>query len=72
MINAKNVRNFWICLDQTFQGLGMGKLFPVRESLESDIPAGDRNTAKPLLQCRLEPRTVETEALAVRQRMQLD
>jgi len=27
--------------------LGLGKLFPARESLISDIPAGDRNTAKP-------------------------
>jgi len=28
-------------------GLGLGKLFPAMESLVSDIPAGDRNTAKP-------------------------
>jgi len=27
--------------DQTFQGLGLGKLFPARESLVSDILAGD-------------------------------
>jgi len=28
-------------------GMGMGKLFLARESLVSDIPAGNRNTAKP-------------------------
>jgi len=28
-------------VDQTFQGLGLGQLFPARESLVSDIPAGD-------------------------------
>jgi len=27
-------------VDQTFQGLGLGKLFPARERLVSDIPAG--------------------------------
>jgi len=32
-------------LDQTF--LGLGKLFPARERLVSDIPAGDGNIAKP-------------------------
>jgi hypothetical protein len=32
---------------KTFLGPGMGKLFPARESLVSDIPAGDGNTAKP-------------------------
>ena len=36
-------QNFWICLDQTFLGLGLGKSFPARESLVSDIPAGDGN-----------------------------
>jgi len=38
----KNVRDSWICFDQTFLGLGL--LFPARESLVSDIPAGDGNT----------------------------
>ena len=37
-------------LYQTFLGLVLGKLFPARESLVSDIPAGDGNTAKPFLQ----------------------
>jgi hypothetical protein len=37
--------------DQTF--LGLGKLFMARESLVCDILAGDRNTAKLFLQCRL-------------------
>jgi len=41
------LRDSWICFDQTFLGLGLGKLFPARESLVSDIPAGDKNTAKP-------------------------
>jgi len=35
----------WICYGQTFLGLGLGKLFPARESLVSDIPARD---GKPL------------------------
>jgi len=35
----------WICFDQTFLGPGLGKLFPVRDSLVSDILAG--KTAKP-------------------------
>jgi len=34
--------------DQTFLGLELGKLFPARESLVSDIPAGDGNNAKPM------------------------
>ena len=37
------LRDSWIIFDQTFQGLGMGKLFPARESLVSDIPAGGGN-----------------------------
>ena len=42
----KNFRDSWIYFDQTL--LGLGKLFPARESLVgSDIPAGDGNTAKP-------------------------
>jgi len=32
---------------QTF--LGLGKLFPARESLVNDIPAVDENIAKPFL-----------------------
>jgi hypothetical protein len=31
---------------------GIIKLFPARESLASDIPAGDRKTANLFLQCR--------------------
>jgi len=38
-------------LDQTFLGLGQGKLFPARERLVSDIPAGDGNIANLSLQC---------------------
>ena len=33
--------------DQTSRGLGLGNLFPARESLVSDFQAGDGNTAKP-------------------------
>ena len=29
----KKLRDFWICLNQTFLGLGLGKLFTARESL---------------------------------------
>jgi len=36
---------------QTFLGLGMGKLFPARESLESVIPAGDGNIANIFFHC---------------------
>jgi len=39
----KSSRDSWICFDQTFLGLELGKLFPVRESLVSDILAGDGN-----------------------------
>jgi len=39
-------------LDRTFLGLGLGKLFPVRESLVSDIPAGDGNPLNLFLQCK--------------------
>jgi len=31
--------------------MGLGKLFPARESLVSDIPAGDGNTLNLVLQC---------------------
>jgi len=44
--SKKNLRDSWIFLDQTFLGLELGTLFPVRESLVSDIPAGDGNIAK--------------------------
>jgi len=47
----KNLRDSWIFVDQTFLGLGLGTLFPARESLVSDIPAGDGNIAKLFLQC---------------------
>jgi len=50
---TNNLRDSWICFDQTFLRLELGNLFPARESLESDIPAGDGNTAKSFfLQCR--------------------
>jgi len=44
----KNTR-FLDFFDQTFLGLGLGKLFLTRESLVSDIPAGDGNIAKPFM-----------------------
>jgi len=47
-----NLRDSLIFFDQTFLGPGLGKLFLARESLVSDIPAGDGNIAKPFLQCR--------------------
>jgi len=39
----KKLRDSWICFDQTFPGRGKGILFPARETLVSDIPAGDGN-----------------------------
>jgi len=36
---------------KTLQGLGLGKLFPARESLVSDILAGDRKSLNLYLQC---------------------
>jgi len=50
----KDLRDFWIFFDQTFLGLELGSLFPARESLVGDIPAGDGNIAKLVLQCTLE------------------
>jgi len=47
------LRDSWICFAQTFQGLGLGKLFPARESLVSNILAGDGNTAYLFLQCNV-------------------
>jgi len=47
----KKIRYSWICFEQTFLGQGLGKLFPARESLVSDIPAGDRNMRNVFLQC---------------------
>ena len=41
------LQDSWICFDQTLLGLGLGKLFLARESLVSDILAGDGNTEKP-------------------------
>ena len=38
---------FLDCFDHSFLGLGLDKILPARESLVSDIPAGDGNTAKP-------------------------
>jgi len=46
---VREVESFGRCCYSV--GLGLGKLFPARESLVSDILAGDRNTAKPFLQC---------------------
>jgi len=43
----KYLRDSWVCFDQTLLGLGMGNIFSARESLVSDISAGDGNTAKP-------------------------
>jgi len=42
----------WIIFDQTFQGLVLGTLFPARESLVSDIPAGDRKSLNLYSQCK--------------------
>jgi len=39
----KDLRDSRVCFDQTFLGLGMGQLFPAREILVGDIPAGDGN-----------------------------
>ena len=47
----KILRDSWIIFDQTFQGLGLGTLFPARESLVSDIPAGDGKSINLYLQC---------------------
>jgi len=47
----KTLRDSWICFDQTFLGRGMGILFPARESLVKDIPAGDGNPPNLYLQC---------------------
>jgi len=46
-----NLRDSLICFEQTFLGLGLGKLFPVREILVSDILAGNGNTLNLFLQC---------------------
>jgi len=46
----KNLRDSCICFDQIFLGLGLGKFFLARESLVSDILAGD---PKPFLKCTL-------------------
>ena len=43
---VKKLRDSWFCFYQTFLGLGLGKLFPARESFVSDIPAGEGNTGK--------------------------
>ena len=49
----QKLRESWIWFDQTFLGLGLGKIFPARESLVSDIPAGNGNIVKLFLQCAL-------------------
>jgi len=53
----KNIRDSWICFDKTFLGLELGKLFPARESLVSDIPAGDGNPLILFLQCKVKADT---------------
>jgi len=47
----KKLTRFLDSFDQTFLGLGLGKLFPARESLVSDIPAGDGKSLGLYLQC---------------------
>jgi len=47
----KNLQDSWIYFDQTFLVLGLGKLFPARESLVSDIPARDGNPLNLCLPC---------------------
>jgi len=47
----KKLWDSWICFDQTFQGLGLGQLFPARESLLCDIQAGDGKSLDLYLQC---------------------
>jgi len=47
----KKLRDSWIFFDQTFQGLELGRLFPARESLVSDIPAGDGKSPNLYSQC---------------------
>jgi len=46
------LRDSWIRFDQTFQGLGLGTLFPARESLVSEIPAGEGKSLNLYLQCK--------------------
>ena len=46
-----NLRDSWINYDQTFLGLGLGKCFPARESLVSDISTGDRKSLHLCLRC---------------------
>jgi len=43
----KKIARFLDFFDQIFMGVGLGKLFPARESFVSDVPAGDGNIAKP-------------------------
>jgi len=49
--HCKKVERFLDFSDQTFQGLGLGTLFPARESLVSDIPAGEGKLLNLYLQC---------------------
>jgi hypothetical protein len=49
--SVKKIRDSWICFDQTFLRRGMGILFSARESLVSDIPAGEGNPLNLSLQC---------------------
>jgi len=47
----KKLQDSWIYYDQTFLELELGKLFPARESLVGDIPAGDGKSPNLYLQC---------------------
>jgi len=47
----KILRDSWIIFYQTFHVLEFGTLFPARECLVSDIPAGDGNPLNLYLQC---------------------
>jgi hypothetical protein len=49
--SKKKWRDSWIFFYQTFHGPGLGKLFPARASLVSDISAGDRKSLNLYLQC---------------------
>jgi len=56
----KYLRDSRIFFYQTFLGLGLGKLFPARESLASDIPAGDGNIAEPFFYSVVKERKLHT------------
>jgi len=47
----KRLRDSWIFFYQTFLALELGILFLARESLVSNIPAGDQKSQNLFLQC---------------------